>query len=269
MKNLLGKSAMVTAGASGIGRATALILATRGASVIVADINLAGAEKVAEEIRSEGGVAEAVACDIGVEEDIRQAIDHTVTALGKIDILHNNAALLDPEVFEQDVDITTISTDAWDRTMQVTLRGTMLGCKYGVLAMKKTGGGSIINTSSMYGVSAFYRQTAYGVAKGAINTLTEYVATSFGRDNIRCNAIAPSMVRTPILEQIIPDKLIQLNEDSVSLPFLGVPDDIARIVAFLASDDARYLTGHVIRADGGTTSHLPTYADARRFYDGI
>jgi NAD(P)-dependent dehydrogenase (short-subunit alcohol dehydrogenase family) len=144
----------------------------------------------------------------------------------------------------------------------------MLGCRYAVLQMRKSGGGSIINTSSMYGVSAFYRQTAYGVAKGAINTLTQYVATSFGRDNIRCNAVAPSMVRTAILAQIIPEALIQLNVDSVSLPFLGEPQDIANVVAFLASDDARYLTGLVINADGGTTSHLPTVADARRFYDG-
>lgn len=269
MASVFGKAAMVTAGASGIGRATAKTLAARGASVMIADIDMEAANRVADEIRADGGVAEVLRCDIGVEEDIRNAIASTVSAFGRIDVLHNNAALLDPKVFEEDVDITTISTEAWDRTMQVTLRGTMLGCKYAVLEMKKTGGGSIINTSSMYGVSAFYRQTAYGVAKGAIITLTEYVATSFGRDNIRCNAVAPSMIRTPILEEVIPDELIKLNEDSVLMPFLGVPQDIANVVAFLASDDSRYLTGHVFRADGGTTSHLPTYADARRFYDGV
>ena len=268
MSQLQGKSAMVTAAASGIGRATAITLAKRGASVMLTDIDQQAVDAVANEIRSAGGTAETMLCDIGEETQIKAAIEATVSAFGKIDILHNNAALLDPEVFKQDVDITTISTEAWDRTMQVTLRGTMLGCKYAVLEMKKTGGGSIINTSSMYGVSAFYRQTAYGVAKGAIITLTEYVATSFGRDNIRCNAICPSMIRTPVLTSIIPEELIKLNEDSVLLPFLGEPEDMANIVAFLASDDARYLTGHVIRADGGTTSHLPTYADARRFYDG-
>ncbi|MFW2830386.1 SDR family NAD(P)-dependent oxidoreductase [Sphingomonas sp. ID0503] len=268
MRQLEGKSAMITAAASGIGRATAITLAKRGASVMLADIALGAAEAVAAEIRSEGGVAEAIHCDIGEEAQIKAAIDATVSTFGKIDILHNNAALLDPEVFAEDVDITTISTEAWDRTMQVTLRGTMLGCKYAVIEMKKTGGGSIVNTSSMYGVSAFYRQSAYGVAKGAIITLTEYVATSFGRDNIRCNAIAPSMIRTPILAEIIPEALIKLNEDSVLLPFLGEPQDMANVVAFLASEEARYLTGLVIKADGGSTSHLATYADARRFYDG-
>jgi NAD(P)-dependent dehydrogenase (short-subunit alcohol dehydrogenase family) len=267
MNQLSGKSAMVTASASGIGKATAKELARRGASVMLADINVEGARVVAQEIVSSGGRAEAIYCDIGVEKDIAAAVGATVAHFGKIDIMHNNAALLDPKVFEQDVDILTIETESWDKTMAVTLRGTMLGCRYAVLEMRKTGGGSIINTSSMYGVSAFYRQTAYGVAKGAINTLTEYVATSFGRDNIRCNAVAPSMIRTPILAEIIPEALIKLNVDSVSLPFLGEPQDIANIVAFLASDDARYLTGLVIKADGGTTSHLPTVADARRFYD--
>ncbi len=269
MKELTGKVAVVTAGASGIGKATAQTLAARGASVLIADINMPGAEELAGEIQAAGGIAQAVMCDIGVEKDIERTVATAQSAFGGLDIMHNNAALLDPDVFAQDVDITTISTEAWDRTMMVTLRGTMLCCKYAVLAMRQSGGGSIINTSSMYGVSAFYRQTAYGVAKGAIITLTEYVATSFGRDNIRCNAIAPSMIRTPILTEIIPEALIKLNEDSTLTPFLGVPQDIANIVAFLASDDSRYLTGHLFRADGGTTSHLPTYADARRFYDGV
>jgi NAD(P)-dependent dehydrogenase (short-subunit alcohol dehydrogenase family) len=259
--NLAGKSAMITAAASGIGRATALTMAARGASVMIADINMEAANEVAQAVRVAGGRAEVILCDIAEEEQIRNAIGATVEAFGALDILHNNAALLDPKVFEEDVDISTISTESWDRTMQVTLRGTMLGCKYAVLQMKENGGGSIINTSSMYGVSAFYRQTAYGVAKGAINTLTEYVATSFGRDNIRCNAVAPSMIRTPILETIVPEPLIKANQDSLLLPYLGTPNDIATIVAFLASGDSRYITGHIIRADGGTTSHLATYAE--------
>lgn len=267
MSNLLGKSALVTAAGSGIGRATAITLAARGTAVMVSDISFDAAQKVAGEIRDAGGNAAATACDIGEEEQIAGTIRKTVETFGKLDILHNNAALLIPEIFAEDVDILTISTEAWDLTMKVTLRGTMLGCRYAVKEMLKTGGGSIINTSSMYGVSAFYRQTAYGVAKGAINTLTEYVATSFGRQNIRCNAVAPSMIRTPIVEEVIPDALIRLNEDSILLPFMGVPQDIANIVAFLASDDSRYLTGHVFRADGGSTAHLATYADARRFYD--
>ena len=270
MTSLLGKVALITAAASGIGRATAVLMAERGASIAVSDINLENAEKVAEEVREKGGKAVALLCDIGDEEQIKAAVDQTVATFGKLDIQHNNAALLDPAIFEIDVDITTLTAEAWDKHLSVTVRGTALCCKYGVLAMQKNGGGSIINTSSMYGESAFYRQTAYGTSKAAVSMLTQYVATSFGRShNIRCNAVAPSMVRTPFLESIIPAELIKLNEDSLLVPELAKPIDIARLVAFLASDDAAYINGHVLPADGGTMSHLSTYADARRFYDGL
>ena len=120
----------------------------------------------------------------------------------------------------------------------------------------------------MYGISAFNRMPAYGISKAGINMLTEYVATAYGRQGIRCNAVAPSMIKTPLMMEFIPERLRQLNEDATLTPFLGEPEDIANIVAFLASDDARYLTGQVIRADGGTTAHLPTYSDARRFFEG-
>ena len=266
MSQLANKIAMITGGASGIGKATALKLASRGATVVISDLNLEGAQAVAEEIQQIGGKASAVQCDIGDEASISSAIDYTVDTCGRLDILHNNAAYTSMEALEQDVDILTIPTDMWDKIMQITLRGTMLGCRYGVKAMLKNGGGSIINTSSMYGVSAFVRQTAYGVSKGAINTLTEYVATSYGKQGIRCNAIAPSMVKTPLLMSFIPEKLIQLNEDATLTPTLPEPEDIANIVAFLASDDARYLTGQVIRADGGSTAHLPTCNDASKFF---
>jgi NAD(P)-dependent dehydrogenase (short-subunit alcohol dehydrogenase family) len=257
---------MVTGAGSGIGQACATTMAVHGAAVMVSDLNIAAAEKVADEIHRIGGKAEAILCDIGDEDSVRNAVEGTVAAFGRIDILHNNAAYTSNEALAADVDILTIPTDMWDRILQVTLRGTMLGCRYGVIEMLKTGGGSIINTSSMYGMSAFNRMPAYGVSKAAINMLTEYVATAFGRKGIRCNAVAPSMIKTPLLMDFIPEPLLKLNEDATLTPFLGEPQDIANIVAFLASDEARYLTGQVIRADGGSTAHLPTYADARRFF---
>ncbi len=180
--------------------------------------------------------------------------------------MHNNAALISLESIEEDVDILTISTAAWDRSIQTTLRGTMLGCRYAIRAMLETGGGSIINTSSMYGVSAHNRQPAYGTAKAAIIFLTQQIATAFGRRGIRCNAIAPSMIRTPTLVAATPPELIEMNAAQTVTPFLGEPQDIANIVAFLASDDARYLTGQVLKADGGSTIHLATYAATRDYY---
>jgi NAD(P)-dependent dehydrogenase (short-subunit alcohol dehydrogenase family) len=269
MARLSDKIAMVTGGGSGIGRACALRMAQDGAKLMIADINLDAAHAVVEELEAIGGTADVVYCDITAEDSIRDAVDGTVAKFGRIDILHNNAAYAPVEALEEDVDILTISTGLWDAIMQGTLRGTMLGCRYGVKAMLKTGGGTIINTSSMYGVSPFVRMPAYGVSKAAINMLTQYVATAFGRQNIRCNAVAPSMVDTPLLRAFVPPPLLQLNMDATLTPFLGGPEDVANIVAFLASDEARYLTGQIIHADGGSTAHLPTVADARRFFDGL
>lgn len=266
MDQLQGKVAMITGAGSGIGRATALVMAGRGARVTVADINDEAAQGVVEEVRSAGGIAEATHVDICSEEQIKAAIEGVVARFGRIDILHNNAAYAPQSVLAEDTDILSIPTTTWDAVMMGTLRGTMLCCRYGVIEMRKSGGGSIINTSSMYGMSAFNQMPAYGVSKAGINLLTQQVATAFGRQGIRCNAVAPSMIRTPMLEAAIPEIFILMNEDSTLTGSLGTPEDIANIVAFLASDDARHLTGQIIRADGGTTAHLPTYADARRFF---
>lgn len=267
MSRLENKIAMITGAGSGIGKATAHKMASLGATVVVTDLNTDNAQAAAEEITEKGGKASAFACDISDEQSISDAVDHVVSTYGRLDILHNNAAYTAMDALEQDVDILSIPTEMWDKIMQITLRGTMLGCRYGVKAMLKSGGGSIINTSSMYGVSAFVRQPAYGVSKGAINHLTEYVATAYGRQGIRCNAVAPSMVKTPLLLSFIPDELIKLNEDAALTPSLPEPNDIANIVAFLASDEAAYLTGQVIRADGGSTAHLATCNDAENFFN--
>lgn len=260
------KVAMVTGGGSGIGKASCVKLAAEGARVAITDLRLEAAEAVAEEIRSAGGEAFALACDIGQEESIAAAVARAVQQFGRLDILHNNAALLTADSATGDTDILNIATALWDQTMQVTLRGTMLGCRYAIKQMLENGGGAIINTSSSYGVQPFIRMPAYGVAKAAINMLTQYVATSYGRQNIRCNAVAPSMIYTPALANLIPQALIDLNKDSALTPFLGEPEDVANVVAFLASDEARYLTGQIVHADGGSTVPLPTYADARRFF---
>lgn len=266
MSNLEGKTALITGAGSGIGLATAKTLAARGAHVMLSDLVEAAAHAGAEAIRAAGGKADATVCDIGDERQIERAVAITVERLGRLDILHNNAALLSTEVLAADVDVLTIPTEIWDAVMNVSLRGTMLGCKYGVKAMIEGGGGVIINTSSMYGMSAFNRMPAYGVSKAAINMLTQHVATAYGRKNIRCNAVAPALIKTAASEAFIPKPLTQLHDDAAALPFSGTAQDMANVVAFLASDDSRYITGEVLRVDGGTTSHLATYADARRFF---
>jgi len=264
MHNLAGKVALITGGGSGIGRATALLMAAEGASVLIADIDLPSAQTVIEIIRERGGIARAVKCDIGIEQDVAAAVDAALDSFGRLDVLFNNAALLTAASLEQDIDILTVSTEIWDETMRVTLRGTMLGCRYAVRAMLRSGGGSIINTSSSFSLAAHNRSAAYGVAKSGVNTLTAYVATAFGRQGIRCNAVAPSLIMTPLAYQVLPERERKIHEDSTATGKLGEPEDVAEVVAFLASDRARYLTGQVIRVDGGTLAHLPTYADWRR-----
>jgi NAD(P)-dependent dehydrogenase (short-subunit alcohol dehydrogenase family) len=232
--------------------------------VTIADINLESAQSVTETIQEGGGIARAVKCDVGIEEDVASAVGAALNSFGRFDVLFNNAALLTAESYEQDIDILTVSTEMWDETMRVTLRGTMLGCRHGVRAMLRSGGGSIINTSSSFSLAAHNRSPAYGVAKSGVNTLTAYVATAFGRQGIRCNAVAPSLIMTPLAYKVLPETVRKIHEDSTATGTLGEPEDVAEVVAFLASDRARYLTGQVIRVDGGTLAHLPTYADWRR-----
>lgn len=268
MGNLTGKVALVTGAGSGIGRATAQLMAARGAKVMATDLNADTAAATVELIRQAGGTAESFTCDIHSEESIRTAITAVVKSFGGLDILHNNAALMDPAVLSQDMDIASMDANIWDRTMEVNVRGPMLGCKYAIPEMLKRGAGSIINTASTYGIRAFVNLPAYGVSKAAIISLTQYVATAYGKQGIRCNAVAPALVMTPITQQFLPPELIQINIDGATTPFLGTPLDIAQAVAFLASDEARFITGHVIPVDGGTLITQPTVPAARRFFAG-
>lgn len=266
MSSLAGKVALVTGAGSGIGQATSRLLAERGASVLVTDINAETAAATMRSIIDAGGTAEAFRCDISREDSIREAVAYAVSRFGGLDILHNNAALQDPAVLAKDGDIATMDTDIWDRVMLTNLRGTMLGCKHAIPELLKRGGGSIINTSSTYGLAAFISLPAYSASKAAINSLTQHVATAYGKRGIRCNAVAPALVMTPLTESFIPRPLIEINVDGATTPFLGGPLDVAQAVAFLASDEARFINGHILPVDGGTLATQPTVPAARRFF---
>lgn len=261
-----GKVAIITGGASGIGKACAERLAGEGAAVGIADIDDDGANEVANAICESGGTALPLHLDIFVEDDFARAVTRMVDQFGRLDIMHNNAGYTTAEAIRADTDILEVPNDIWDKSFEGTVRGTMLGCRHAIRAMVKTGGGCIVNTASMYGVSPFILQPAYGAAKAAVIHLSKQVATTFGRQGIRCNAIAPSMIRTPLLESVIPEEFITMNEDATLTGFLGTTEDVAQTVAWLASDEARYITGQLICVDGGSTEHLPTYSDARRFF---
>jgi NAD(P)-dependent dehydrogenase (short-subunit alcohol dehydrogenase family) len=255
-----GKVALVTGGGSGIGAATAALLAAEGASVAVVDIIAERAKATVAAIQSRGGSALAVTADVSDEEQVAAMVDATIAAFGRLDILHNNAALVDPEMFPLDGRVVDMSVDVWDKVMAVNLRGPMLGCKHAIPRMIETGGGSIINMSSGSSRLGDLERSAYGASKAGVNALTLYVATQHGRDHIRCNTILPGLVLTPAARDNLLPGLRQTLESNVLTPYVGEPDDIAYLVLYLASDESKYVTGQAFPVNGGMSSHQPTLA---------
>jgi len=257
MQRLTGKVAIVTGGGGGIGAAVAARLVQEGALVAVADLFEASARKAAAPL---GESAIAVQFDAADAASVQAMIERTVAHFGRLDVLHNNAALTDPERQNQDTTATDIPLDIWNATMTVNVTGYLLGCKYAIPHMIKAGGGSIINTASGSGVAGDLARIAYGSSKGAIIAMTKYVATQYGRQNIRCNAIAPGVILTAALEATVPG-LKEMIARHVLTPRFGTPEDIGALVAFLASDESGYITGESIGINGGSLSHQPHYAD--------
>ncbi len=261
MSSMKGKVAIVTGGASGIGAATVALLASRGAAVVIADIDVPTAEAHAAVVRNAGGQVLVVATDVREEDQVQHMVASAVSEFGRLDILHNNAAAL--ELIPEDPDVTGQDLSVWERTLRTNLTGPMLGCKHAIPAMLATGGGSIVNTASVSGTRGEMNMTAYGVSKGAVIQLTREVAAQFGKQGIRCNAVAPGLVLTANTTRDLPDDVKALYVRNSMTPYVGQPEDIARMVAFLASDEARYVTGQIIRVDGGLSSTLPIVADFR------
>lgn len=263
-----GKVALVTGGASGLGLASARLLARHGARVAISDVNLAGAKDAAQAINDEPGNksgddrAIAISHDVAIEAQWIDCIAQTVAAFGHLDVLLNSAGISSTS------DIETTSLEEWRRVHAVNLDGTFLGCKHGIAAMKKTSverGGSIINISSIYGIVGGQSIAAYNSSKGGVRLLTKSVALDCARlgYNIRCNSVHPSYMDTPMVQAIFDGSEEGSEEDKkvqrrilrqIPLGRLGVADDVARGVLYLASDDSAFMTGSEFVIDGGTTA---------------
>jgi NAD(P)-dependent dehydrogenase (short-subunit alcohol dehydrogenase family) len=254
-----GKVAIVTGAGSGIGRASAERLAREGARVVIADIDRTGAEAVVAGIEDRGGEAVLYMVDVGEPEAVRDLVDATVGRYGRLDVLFNNAADTGTQIY--DGGVVDMEVPIWDHALDVDLRGVMLGCKYAIPYMVSGGGGSIINTSSNQALSGDLTQTAYACAKAGIHALTRQVATQHGPDHIRCNVVAPGLIRTPASERVCPPEILREIVRHIPLGRQGQSDDIANLVLFLASDESSYISGQIISVDGGQLAHLPHYAN--------
>ena len=241
-----GKSVIVTGGASGIGKATVELFATEGANVVIADVNPSG-EAVAQQLCQQGKKAVFVQTDVSKGDEAERLIQETLRHYGRVDILHNNAGILVVG------DVTTISEADWDRCINIHLKGTYLVSKYAIVAMQQAGGGVVINTASTAGISGGSGYSVYSAAKAGIILLTQCMALDFASQNIRVNAVCPGPTATPMIISSAADRQSVLDRWAKELPIgrAGKPEDTAKAVAYLASDDASFVTGAAFVIDGG------------------
>ena len=226
-------------------------MAREGASVVVADINRAAAERVAGDLPG----AVMVEVDVSDELSVMRMIETAVDAFGGLDVLHNNA--YDVSAAYADVDIVTLDMAVFERNIAVNLKGVVMGCKHAIPRMLERGGGSIVNTASIDGFMGRGLRAAYGASKAGIVLLTKSVASQYGARGIRCNAVAPGFVSTPATEDVSPEQR-EVVARSYPMPRLCEPEDVANAVVFLASDDAGFVNGTTLMVDGGASIYMPS-----------
>ena len=253
---LQGKVALITGAGSGIGREASLVWASEGAAIVAVDIDRTSAQHTADAVQAAGARAVAVQADVARAQDCERMIAAAESEFGKLNILFNNAGIM----HSQDDDAVSTDEAVWDVTMNINAKGVFFGCKYGIPALRRAGGGAIVNTASFVAVlGAATPQVAYTASKGAVLALTRELAVVHARENIRVNALCPGPLKTEMLMKFL-DTDEKKRRRLVHIPIgrFGEAKEIARAALFLVSDDASYVTGTAFLVDGGITAAYVT-----------
>lgn len=252
---LAGKIAIVTGAAGNLGSACARELAAEGARVVASDLPGEGLARTVEGIRANGGEAIAHPADLASEAEVAALVARAASAWGGVDLLANVAAHMGG--LEQDRDLLAMDAAFWDKAMAVNLRGSMLACKHAIPHMLERGGGAIVTFGSTAGQMGDVGLFAYSASKAALASLARSIATTYGKQGIRANCVCPGSVWPEAWRSGMTPAFLTMAENTRLTPRLGVPEDIGRMVAFLLSDKASYVTGQTIMVDGGGTVHQP------------
>ncbi len=265
MNRLKGKTAIVCGCSGGIGGAVVERLASEGAALVLADIEIDFVEAMAAKLEADGVDVMPIKVDLADEDSVVALYAKVKERFSTIDVLHNNAADTSLPQMSADLLIEDMDTRIWDRAFHINSRGTMLMTKHVLPTMVKTGG-AIINTSSGAALLGDLFSPAYAASKAAVNVLTQYVASQYGKQGIRCNVVSPGLIVSPTARRNVENKF-EIFERHTLMPKLGDPEDIAAMVALLASDDGKFVTGQIIAVDGGIAMHFPHLADTRPVFE--
>ncbi|MBT6038532.1 SDR family oxidoreductase [Flavobacteriaceae bacterium] len=264
MKRLADKVAIVTGAGSGIGRASALRFAQEGARVVLADINGDTATSVAAEIAAQGGEALALTVDVAQESQLKDMVNAALDSFGELHILFNNACNTDPQMSKKDADFFTFDAEVFHHRMQTNVLAGVLAARFAMPHMLERGSGCILFTSSSSSLKGEVAQFSYGATKAAVNWYVQTLAATFGKQGIRCNGIVPGVIRTAAMERWATDEMQEAFLDMHQCPRLGLPEDVASMATFLASDEAAFTNGALYYMDGGINCTTPMVPAVRK-----